>query len=574
VHFLNLLYFSFPVHIVVLMTFAFIYNTFQMSVVERTRHIGLLRSLGATKQQVRQMIFYEIQWVSMVGIPIGLLLGVYGLRLVAFIYRLCFESGSYSILHVNFTFSPLVILFSVIVSGIAIYCSAWLPARQAVHIAPMNGLRAVDQGMRVRRPAPNRLSDVCRRLLGIDNMLVLRSMRTSRKKFYMNIFSLTLSVFLFTIFTYLSSAVILGNMGSTKQTADFTVRNELHSIRFISDVTQALEGMKGVGTIDVKDMDHSAHILLQPIVKEEDPPHEEIQVDGKAYTDYRGRLSLFREENIPYYAAHVLEGKVQDIQEDVTHVIAVIGFNESYPKIKVGDEGYLSARQELESKSSIPGHDVVKIKIAAVVRGNQPGNLTSIIVQPDMYERLTAQEGALLVPIGMDIYLQDAGQEHTVYQVLKQKLESRYGYVVDSKVNSEKDFSLGGLQISIMLYGFVIAIVIIASLNIVNTLVMNLWMRQKEFSLFRAMGLSQRRLQSMIVKEGLFYGMISGGLGGLCSYGLLSLIYFSTGRSLDMWIWMMILAPICMVTGIGYVAARIAISSMKAKPNFQGRVYD
>lgn len=573
VHFYQLFYVSFPVYIVVLMIFAFIYNTFQMSVAERTRHIGLLRSLGATKQQVRQMIFYEIQLVSLVGIPIGLLLGVYGLRFVAFIYQLCFESGSFSILHINFTFSPWVILMSTVISGIAIYCAAWLPARQAVHIAPMKGMRSVEHGVKRKRSTPNIKSRLFARVFGIDNMLALRSMRMNRKRFYMNIFTLTLSVFLFTMFTFVSSAFIQGDMGSPKQAADFTVRNVLHSSRFISDVTEALDGIKGVETTYVKDIDQSINLLPQPVVKESDPSYKEMHFDGGP-GGYRAKISLFRDENIPYYAAHVLEGEVQDIHEDAAYVIAVVGSRESHPRIKAGEEAYLSVQQDMNSLRSSPRSDILKIKIAAVVRGNTSGNLPSIIVQPEMYQQIMSQKGDLPVPVAMDIYLQDTEQEHAIYQTLQQKLESRYGYVVDSKVNDERNYSLGSLQISIMLYGFVVAIAIIASLNMMNTLVMNLWMRQKEFSLLRAIGLSQRRLRSMIVKEGLFYGVISGSIGGLSSFAVLALLYTRTGRVMDLWMWIMILAPFCIVAGIGYAAARIALGSMKAKRNFQGRVYD
>ena len=42
---------------------------------ERVRAIGLLKSVGATRRQVRELLFYEAAYYSVIGIPIGIILG-------------------------------------------------------------------------------------------------------------------------------------------------------------------------------------------------------------------------------------------------------------------------------------------------------------------------------------------------------------------------------------------------------------------------------------------------------------------------------------------------------------------
>ena len=52
-------------------------NTLSISVIERTREIGMLRAIGATQKQVRRMVITESLLLSLVGTIFGLLAGLY-----------------------------------------------------------------------------------------------------------------------------------------------------------------------------------------------------------------------------------------------------------------------------------------------------------------------------------------------------------------------------------------------------------------------------------------------------------------------------------------------------------------
>ena len=51
-------------------------NTLALSIVERTREIGLLRAVGMTRQQLRWMVRAEAALVAAVAVVVGLVLGV------------------------------------------------------------------------------------------------------------------------------------------------------------------------------------------------------------------------------------------------------------------------------------------------------------------------------------------------------------------------------------------------------------------------------------------------------------------------------------------------------------------
>ena len=58
-----------------------IVNTLALSVYERTRELGLLRAVGMTRSQVRQMVRWESVVISLIGAAAGAVLGI-GLGLV------------------------------------------------------------------------------------------------------------------------------------------------------------------------------------------------------------------------------------------------------------------------------------------------------------------------------------------------------------------------------------------------------------------------------------------------------------------------------------------------------------
>ena len=55
-----------------------IVNTLILSIYERTRELGMLRAIGTSRRQVRQMIRYESVITALIGGVFGLVIGVVG----------------------------------------------------------------------------------------------------------------------------------------------------------------------------------------------------------------------------------------------------------------------------------------------------------------------------------------------------------------------------------------------------------------------------------------------------------------------------------------------------------------
>jgi putative ABC transport system permease protein len=109
-----------------------IVNTLVLSIYERTRELGMMRAIGTSRRQVRQVIRYESVITSLIGGVLGLVVGVVAALLVAALAL----SGSGYIVAVPV--GTLVVLL--LVAAVAGVIAAQLPARRA---ARLDFLRAV-----------------------------------------------------------------------------------------------------------------------------------------------------------------------------------------------------------------------------------------------------------------------------------------------------------------------------------------------------------------------------------------------------------------------------------------------
>jgi putative ABC transport system permease protein len=102
-----------------------IVNTLVLSVYERTREIGLLRAIGASRRQIRSSVRYESVITSIIGGLLGILVGI------VFAYVITARFGSQGIV---FSVPWLQLVVFLVVAVIVGVLAAILPARRAARI--------------------------------------------------------------------------------------------------------------------------------------------------------------------------------------------------------------------------------------------------------------------------------------------------------------------------------------------------------------------------------------------------------------------------------------------------------
>ena len=84
--FLEVLLVVFVVCLIIVVTSIFcIKNSFDISITEKVKQYGMLRSIGATKKQIRSNVFYEATILGLIGIPLGILLGLLASYILVFV---------------------------------------------------------------------------------------------------------------------------------------------------------------------------------------------------------------------------------------------------------------------------------------------------------------------------------------------------------------------------------------------------------------------------------------------------------------------------------------------------------
>ncbi|MDQ6836556.1 MAG: ABC transporter permease [Actinomycetota bacterium] len=124
---LNILYVLLALSVIV--SLFGIVNTLVLSVFERTREIGMLRAVGASRRQIRRMIRHESVITALIGSVIGIALGIaFGALLAA---RVAF---------IAFTIPVGSLIVFVIAAWVVGLLAAIFPARRASRLQPLQAL--------------------------------------------------------------------------------------------------------------------------------------------------------------------------------------------------------------------------------------------------------------------------------------------------------------------------------------------------------------------------------------------------------------------------------------------------
>jgi putative ABC transport system permease protein len=109
-----------------------IVNTLVLSIYERTRELGMMRAIGTTRGQVRQMIRYESIITALIGGVFGLVIGIVAAILVT---SLLLSSSGYV---QSIPFGTLIVLL--VVAAVCGVLATFLPARRAARLKLLDAL--------------------------------------------------------------------------------------------------------------------------------------------------------------------------------------------------------------------------------------------------------------------------------------------------------------------------------------------------------------------------------------------------------------------------------------------------
>ena len=480
-------------------------NSFDISITEKTKQYGMLRSIGATKKQIKNNVLFEALILGAIGIPFGILLGIFASYILVIICNKLLVSA----ITTKLILSPSLrgILISVLLGIITIYLSALGSSRRAKKVSPIESIR--NSGEIKIKSKKLKTPKLINKIFGIGGVISYKNIKRNRKKYRATIISITSSVMLFLIaFSFVSG--MKDEAGDKVNRVDCTLKLKVQSDDPIYLNTLKLDNIKEYTVLRYKQV-NTEYIKLNKEyinclksininITEDDPNEQElissfpiIAVGKDEYSKYLKRLNLDYEnmkdkcifndyQKIQYSNNKVYKGR--KYANNVGDKIKIIGIKDNTNT----------------DKNEITIGAVTDILPMGIKSSSIDGSST-IIVSDEYYDKIF-NNNKFIDSIYFDsdntTKLQDDIEQIVKNNELITNLEEQRQQVVNIIT-----------LVNIFLYGFIIVIVLIGITNIFNTITTNMELRKPEFAMLKSVGMTNKEFNKMIRLETLFMGIRS-----------------------------------------------------------------
>ncbi len=541
--------------IIIFGSVSLIYNAFAISVSERRKQFGVLGSVGATKKQLKKSVLFEGVCLCVVGVPLGIAAGVAGIwvtfRCTAEQFARIGNSDEVKLLvRVPIAFLGLAALLAFA----TVMLSAYLPARRAVRIHPIESIRQTTEiairGKQVRSPK------WVYRVFGFEGMLANKNFRRNKKKYRATVFSLFLSVVLF-----ISAGSVCDYM---EKALDAFAREYAHDMEFRVEGVAAeespellkkelldIEGMKevvysgsGMVYVEVPRQMLSEEYLAQS----GDESTESASIGCSAYfiedNAYRELLRSLNRNPEEYFR----EDNPKVLFVDTQMIWTEDGRKKEMTCLK--DNGTVDISVPY-GESTLPfGTFVFDTKVNEPHLGIHYIDGFQVLFPYSRYEKLheltgqaptadtsveEGEEATETQPKSILYYYMTVDSQDKAYEGLVQLLGEK-GLSTSSLTNiaAEQESERALIVINnVFSYGFIVLISLIAMANVFNTVSTNVLLRRREFAMLRSVGMTQKGFRRMMNYECVLYG-VKGLMYGLpVALGITYLLYLGVSNGVD-----------------------------------------
>lgn len=531
-----------------------IYNVFQISVTNDIRFYGLLKTIGTTGKQLKRIVRQQALLLSLIGIPIGLLLGfVIGNKLTPVIMiQLSYKNTFVS-------FNPLIFIGAALFALITVFLSCARPGRVAARVSPVEAVRYTEGGgpKKARKREKVRKAQSGASLPG----MAWANLGRSRGKTLVTVISLTLAVVLATI-TYTFSTgfdmnkylahnadvdFILGDAAYFQTSGGFRTADQAVPESIISDVS-ARSGVEESGRV------YGGVSAMKQFVTEDwlrmgygtynTPEVLDEIIAGTARLPsglLEAGVQMYGMEDFPLSLLDVLEGDLAPLSDPSQKAIAAVYLADDYNATqwdsnwaKLGDTVTIRHIYEMEYFYRDTGEIIEDVD--AAIEGNRPWGERAKVYEDIDYTvcalvqvpssisyryRVVGCDGFIL---GAERFKQDTGTDSVMTYLFNTTDEAEAGmesflaeytesvqplYDYESRASYEAEFE--GFRGMFMTMGGALSLIIglVGVLNFVNAVLTGILTRKRELAVLQSVGMTGKQLKAMLVFEGLYYTLLA-----------------------------------------------------------------
>ena len=445
------------------------------NVAQRTKFFGMMRCIGASKQQIIRFVRLEaLNWCK-TAIPMGCVLGIVTCWILCAILRF-FVKGEWVDMPL-FAVSINGILCGALVGVITVFIAAHSPAKQAAMVSPAAAVSGnADMSKNVNHAAKTRF-------LKVETSLGIHHATGTKKNLFLMTGSFALMIVLFLAFSACLDFVhkLLPSVTS-KFTPDITIASQ--------DDTNSLDGNLPEKIAEIEGVESAFGMMTLTALS--------VEVNGN-----ETEIDLFSHDKtlLDTFKKSVISGDISRVYEDGNYAMAV--YNQDY-RLSVGDK-IKTGNQELE---------IVCVTSEGV--GSVSGAPT-VVCSEKTFMRLTGECRFAMISVVL---------KKDVSEVAVSKIRDLVGdclFVDNREENSDINGSYWVFRIAS--YGFLAIISLITVLNITNSISMGVSARIKQYGAMRAVGMGSGQVAKMITAEAVTYAICGTAAGIVLGLLLHYLIY-------------------------------------------------
>lgn len=437
------------------------------NVAQRTQFFGMMRCIGASRQQIIRFVRLEaLNWCK-VAVPVGLVLGTiisWGIC-AALHYGIGGEFDTTPV----FKISPVGLISGTVVGIMTVLLAAQSPARRAAKVSPVSAVSGNTENKSSVRHA------VKMGLGRIDCSLGVHHAAASKKSWCLMTASFALTIILFLSFFVVMDTMRMLLPSLSVTSADIALTAYSNKMIFDRDFVDEIKNIHGVAN------------AYGSSYKGDVPATSSREgIDHINIVSYDDTL-------LDYAKGNIVQGTLDEVYGDSNKVATVFNKNNS---LKVGDTIQIAGTE---------------VEISCALSQGLFGDNLIIICSQETFERLMGETKYGLIGVQLEKGATDA----TAAQIRSFENDD---VVVDDQRKSNQQTTSSYYASRIVCCGFLAIIGIIALFNIINSISMSVSARIKQYGAMRAVGMDTKQLTRMISAEALTYA-VSGLLVG-CGIGI------------------------------------------------------
>lgn len=529
------LIFSIPVIVV---SIIIIFNSLNISIQERIKYFGLLRSIGASRRHIALNVISEVIFIYLLAAPIGILLSVLFSKILLPVLNLGDIIGSDIKISLNIYAKAIIITVATAV------ISSLIPAAYAARLSPIGA--AYSGGTSKKKKGKNALMS---KINSVEMVLAKIDIKRNKKRYIITLLSVTISVILFVVFCSLNTitAALLKVAGEDLKLTATIYKGETSPTAAFEKMYQQLSNSNEIERVYKR----YENILADTYIPNDRVDRKYQEYSKKAEADIPEKNHVEMRTSLEVYDTVRLENSC------IENYLIKGGFN--LDKMLAEDEVLVIQKNivanELNGKSYFAGN-TANLKLGDKIKFNPDRN------KEHMAELRVAGILSSSPFIAMDVYNEAARKGIKDYSpelqiIISDRLMNRllagksgatgnngldligYDIVANGKVNKntcmEKVWGIASgisgikliemqdtlekrqkvfREIQLVMLILVLFTSLVGFLNLFNTCKANILARKREFSMMKAIGASEKQITKIVNLEGFIYG-IKGSLYGV-----------------------------------------------------------